>query len=484
MLRPRLILACSCLLLLSSAARAQVAPPAAHVDEAFDLMNFMHERGLHDLLHERWNAYGQLTWISSAKLPFHAPYTNAGGSTNSLLPDLEHSFTGTFTLFFGLHLWQGAEIYFVPEAVGERPLSGLKGLGGSIQNFELQKGGSPTPQLYRARTFVRQTIDLGGERVERTSDPMQLASVTTSRRLVFTLGSFTILDVFDHNSVTWDPRQTFFNMAFMAHGAWDFPADARGYSWATTAELYWDDWAVRIGRGIQPKHPNQLETDFRFWKYYGDQLEIEHNHKLFGQLGTVRVLGFRNRVMSGAFDDAVDALDADPSKNAASCTGFNYDSHNVTAPDLCWVRRPQVKLGIGLNLEQYIAPGIGLFLRALYADGRTEVVAFNAADRSLSFGAVAHGELWQRPLDVAGIGYASAFISRAHARYLARGGIDGFVGDGQLKQGVESVLDVFYSVSLMRAFWLSADYQLLFSPGFNADRGPVHIFAGRFHAEF
>jgi len=484
MLSPRLSLVCSCLLLACSVAHAQIAPPAPHVDEAFDLMNLMHDQGLHDLVHERWNAYGQFTYISSAKLPFHAPYTNAGGSPNSLLSDAEHSFTATFTLYFGLHLWKGAEAYFAPEAVGERPLSNLKGLGGSIQNFELQKGGSPTPQLYRARTFLKQTIDLGGERVERSSDPMQLAAVTTSRRLVITVGSFTILDVFDRNSVTWDPRQTFFNMAFMTHAAWDFPADARGYAFAGTAELYWDDWALRIGRGTQPKNPNQLETDFRLWKYYGDQLEIEHNHKLFGQAGAIRLLGFRNRVRSGDFDEAVDAFERDPAKNATRCEGFNYDSNNPNAPDLCWVRRPNVKLGVGISLEQYVAPGIGLFLRAFYADGRTEVVAFNAADRSLSFGVVAHGNLWQRPLDIAGIGFASAWISRAHARFLARGGIDGFVGDGGLKQGAESVLDVFYSVSLWRAFWLSADYQLLFSPGFNADRGPVHIFAGRFHAEF
>ena len=66
---------------------------------------------------------------------------------------------------------------------------------------------------------------------------MQLASVVKSRRLVFTVGNFTILDVFDKNSVSWDPRQTFFNMAFMTYSSWDFPSDARGYSWGGTAAL-------------------------------------------------------------------------------------------------------------------------------------------------------------------------------------------------------------------------------------------------------
>ena len=35
---------------------------------------------------------------------------------------------------------------------------------------------------------------------------MQLGGVVDSRRIVVTLGTFTILDVFDRNNITWDPR--------------------------------------------------------------------------------------------------------------------------------------------------------------------------------------------------------------------------------------------------------------------------------------
>ncbi len=31
---------------------------------------------------------------------------------------------------------------------------------------------------------------------------------------------------------------------------------------------------------------------------------------------------------------------------------------------------------------------------------------------------------------------------------------------------------------------LTFDYQFVDDPAYNADRGPVHIFAGRLHAEF
>jgi hypothetical protein len=313
---------------------------------------------------------------------------------------------------------------------------------------------------------------------------MQLATVVDGRRLVFTAGNFTILDVFDRNSVSWDPRQTFFNMAFMTYSSWDFPSDARGYSWGGTAELYWDEWAFRIGRTTPPQNPNQLQTDFRIWKYYGDALELEHDHSLLGQHGAVRLLGYRNHVETGRFDDAVAALQADPQKNAAACTSYNYGSGNVTAPDLCWVRKPNVKLGIGLDLEQYITPDIGAFFRGMYSDGRTEVDAYNPADRSVSIGAVAKGSAWHRPFDVTGVGLGVSWISQAHAQYLAMGGVDGFIGDGHLRRAAEGVAEVFYSVNLLKAVWFSADYQFLWNPGFNADRGPVNVIGGRVHAEF
>jgi hypothetical protein len=474
-------------LLAPAVASAQAAPPGGHEEQAFDFMNLLTQHGLHDIHDETWNAYGQFTYISSWKLPFNAPYTNANGSVHSLWPDPERSYTASFTLFFAVRLWRGGEAYFVPEVIAERALSNLAGIGGSIQNFELQKTGSETPRLYRSRTFLRQTFQFSGSPVEKTSDPMQLGTVVGSRRLVLTLGTFTVLDVFDHNAVTWDPRQTFLNMAFMTHSAWDFAADARGYSFGGTAEFYWDDWAIRIGRMAPPQDPNALPIDFRVDEHYGDQLELEHDHVLLGKPGAVRILAYRNREVMGRFDEAIAALRADPTKNAAACTGYNYNSGNVTAPDLCWVRwpnQPNVKLGIGINLEQHITDDIGVFLRAMYSDGQTEVDAYDPADRSFSFGAVAKGSAWRRPFDVTGVGFAASWISDIHARYLAMGGVDGFVGDGYLRQAAENVLDVFYSMNFLKAIWITADYQHLSNPGFNADRGPVEIFGGRIHAEF
>jgi high affinity Mn2+ porin len=282
------------------------------------------------------------------------------------------------------------------------------------------------------------------------------------------------------------PPADVLNMAFMTHSSWDFAADARGYSFGGAAELYWGDWALRIGRMAPPLHPNVLPIDLHILQVYADSLEIEHDHVVFGQAGAVRLLGYRNREDAGRFADAIAAFQADPSKNAASCPTdvYSYGSGNLTAPDLCWVRKPDVKVGVGINVEQHVTQDIGLFLRAMYSDGQTEVDAYDPADRDLSFGAVARGPTWKRPFDVAGIGFAAAWISGIHAEYLAMGGVDGFVGDGHLHQAAESVFDVFYSFNLLKAIWLTADYQHLWNPGFNADRGPVDILGARVHAEF
>ncbi len=59
-------------------------------------MRFLSQHGLHDVTNERWNVYGQFTYITNFKIPFHAPYTNANGAVNSFSPDYERSYTGTF----------------------------------------------------------------------------------------------------------------------------------------------------------------------------------------------------------------------------------------------------------------------------------------------------------------------------------------------------------------------------------------------------
>ncbi|CAN5903163.1 hypothetical protein BH11MYX2_BH11MYX2_22530 [soil metagenome] len=467
--------------LVSSSA---LADPVEKDDAPQTGMGLLAAHGKHDLDDESWNVYGQLTYISLWKRAFDAPYTNLDGAVNSLLPGNERSFTGTFTVFLGVRIWKHLEAYVVPEVVSERALTNLHGLGGSIPNFELQKSGSTTPKLYRSRLYLRDTIDLGGERIYKTSGQQQLGGSVDSRRIVLTLGNFTVLDMLDKSAVIGDMRSSILNMAFMTHASWDFAADARGYSWGGVAELYWDQWAVRVARMQPPKDPNGLPIDFHFWRYYSDSLEIEHDHRPGGQAGSIKVLAYRNREVVGRFVDAIDQLGNN--HTAANCPeeSVTYGSTNAAAPDLCWVRKPNLKHGVGIAIEQFILPDVGVFARAMYSEGRTEVDAYNSADRDVSVGAVAKGTLWNRPYDSTGLGLGLSWISGVHAQYLELGGVDAFVGDGDLNRGTEGVAEVFYSAHVYGPLWVGGDYQRLWNPGFNKDRGPLNIYGARVHAEF
>jgi high affinity Mn2+ porin len=450
----------------------------------FSLMRLLSEQGLHDLQYESWNFYGQGTYIEQWHPAFPSQYTNLNGTPNSLLPQAQNAFTGTVTLYGGLKLWQGTELYGAPEMISETPFSDLKGLGGAIQNFEFQKSGTPQPTWYRSRAFLRQTFNMGGEQEHLASGPLQLAQDVDSRRLVFSFGDMSVLDIFDKNTFAGDLRQQYFNMSFMTNAAYDFAADSRGYTVGLAGELYYDEWAFRFGRYAVPKNPNDLNLDFRVFKFYGDQLELEHKHQLFEQDGAVRVLMFHNHLSTGTFNGAIAALQANPGQNAADCVGSSYGSSNTAAPDVCWSRATHDKYGIGINMEQRISDDVGSFFRGMYNDGRSEVYNYTSTDRSLSGGLVFHGRVWDRHKDAVGLGFAQNMLSAAHRQYLQMGGADQFIGDGNLRYRPERVYEIYYKLHLIGSMWATADYQYIQNPAYNADRGPINMLGLRFHSEF
>jgi carbohydrate-selective porin OprB len=255
------------------------------------------------------------------------------------------------------------------------------------------------------------------------------------------------------------------NWAFLTHGAYDFAADARGYSWGAALEYYRDDWAFRAGRFMQPAQSNGLALDRRIGRHYGDQIEIEHAHQLSGRPGQTRLLLFRNHARMGAFDDAL-----------AGAAG--------AIPDLADVRREQSKRGVALAFEQEVRDDIGIFARASGHDGRTETYAFTEIDQSVSTGVSIKGRAWSRAEDTLGMAVAFNGLRPAHQRYLAAGGLGAFLGDGALNYGRERIGEIYYSLRLARSAWLSLDYQRIVNPGYNRDRGPVSVASARMHLEF
>ena len=458
-------------------------PESYHQDES-SFMGLLSHLGLHNLEDESWNAYIQGTYISQWQPAFSAAYTNLNGSPNSLLPIAQNSFTATVTPYLSLRLWKGAAFYAAPEMISELPLSNLKGLGGEIQNFELQKTGSEHSTWYLGRSYYRQSISFGGTSTQVTSAPLQLGGTTDSRRFVFSAGRLSVLDIFDKNTYAGDLRHQFFNMAFMANSAYDFAADARGYSNGLAGELYFDNWALRLARFDVPTIPNGLSLYYNLFAHYGDQVEVEHKHVIKGRPGAIKLLGYRNLVNAGKFSDAIAIYQANPAKNATTCTSPGYSSQNASSPGLCWARETNTKVGIGLNMEQSITEDIGTFFRGMYSDGKTEADNYTSADRSLSFGAAMRGNRWGRQKDSLGLGYAQSMLSSSHIQFLSMGGVDQFVGDGAIDYKPERVVDIYYQLHFISSTWLSADYQHITNPGYNAARGPVDVYGLRIHLEF
>jgi len=412
---------------------------------------------------EETSAKFQTTYVWQGKSPFGAPYSGP----HSLSPDREKSYSFTATAALGTRAWTGGEFYFNPEVAQGVPLSGLTGLGG-FTNGEIARTSGPNPTFYRARLFARQTWGFGGGSESVQSDANQLAGSVDRRRLVLTAGNLAVLDIFDDNRFSHDPRTQFLNWSLMTHGAYDYAADARGYSWGFALEYFHDASTLRAGRFIQPKEPNQLALDPRVFKHYGDQVEIERAYALANRPGKLRILVFRNVARMAGYQDALDL--------AAQAGG---------APDINAVRTVErVKHGLGLNFEQEISPTVGLFGRASWADGQTETYAFTEIDRSLSGGVSVKGGAFGRARDSLGIAYVRNGLSTAHRDYLGAGGLGFFLGDGALNYRPENILEAYYSLNVAKNTLFSADFQRISNLGYNADRGPATVVSARLHYGF
>lgn len=412
---------------------------------------------------EDWSAKLQSTYVWQSKPAMRSPYEGA----HSLQGAREKSYSFTATAAFGVRRGANTEVYFDPEVAQGVPLSGLVGLAG-FTNGEMARTSGANPTVYRARLFARHVIGLSDETEDIAPGMNQLGSKYATRRITLTAGNLSVLDIFDANQFNHDPRAQFLNWTVMTHGAYDFAADARGYTWGAAAEYQGDGWAMRAGRFVQPKEPNQLALDSRIARHYGDQIEIERRYELDkNRPGVVRVLAYRNRTVMARYDDAL-AL--------AATAG--------STPSLDAVRTgEQSKVGAGVNLEQTFSRDLGGFLRAMWADGKTETYAFTEADRSFSFGGSAKGSLWGRPSDTLGVAFAGNMLSTPHRRVLEGGGLTFFLGDGKLNYASEQIFETYYAFAPLKGLTASFDYQRIRNPGYNADRGPVSFFALRLHVE-
>ena len=439
---------------------------------------------------QRWMCNMQVTYVTQYAMnnPKQIGYNTAYSTGNTFIDNKSKSSLSS-TLFLGTRLWKGAELYVNPEVAGGQGIGGTLGIAG-YPNGEIFRVGDPTPTLYVARAFLRQTIKLntipvnskGDDREYVKADQTQLSGFTSSKRLVFTVGKFTLADIFDNNHYSHDSRTRLLNWSLMSAGAYDFASDTKGYTYAAVGEYISPEFSIRFGTAMEPMYANGPMGPHKFMDLEAQtgngiayNYEIEKPFNLNKHKPSIfRALFFFNKNHSGEY--------------ALAQHGGSFDSiyFNNATKGMNQVRSKTpsaVKYGIVLGLQQPISEHAGMFSRISWNDGHTESWAFAEIDNSITAGFVFHCKAWHRFNDRLTIGLASNGISKDHQTYLAAGGYGFMLGDGKLNYGREGIIEVQYEWEIKRGFILSPDYQLISNPGYNKANGTISVFGIRSHIE-
>ncbi len=417
-----------------------------------------------------WSTHFQFTAVSQSHSSFKSKYAG----TNSLYNGVERGFlTITSTAYIGRKLWRYTNVYANPEISGGKGVSGARGIAG-FTNGESFRIGDPQPALYMARYYLQQHIALSANQYDTIEeDANQVKEIVPARRITITAGKFALSDFFDANSYSHDPRTQFLNWSLMSNGAWDYPANTRGYTLGIMAEWINPGWTLRVS-GVQvPEKANGPYLNKKIGAVNGAALEFEKSVILGNRKGTIRLLGFRNMVNAPSYQQTVTEMKMGDSSALPVFTGDEYNTKYHSA-----------KYGVGINAEQELSGNTGLFIRASYNDGKTATWAYTEIDQSISAGVQIKGSSWKRADDVFGIAVVANGISKDHQAFLKAGGYGFIIGDGNLNYSSENIGEVYYNAKLFNHMYFSADYQFVAHPAYNKDRGPVSVFSLRGHIEF
>ena len=419
---------------------------------------------------EKWSIHFQFTDIMQGHPAFNAKYSGK----NSIQDTAERAMSVTSTLYIGRKLWKGAAMFVDAEVAGGKGMSYALGLAGAA-NGETFRVGNPAPALYMARGFFEQHIALRKSKSEhRNGEQNQIADNIPISRITITVGKFSLADFFDDNAYSHDPRSEFMNWSLMDNGAWDYPANTRGYTWGAVVELIEPGYAVRASSVLVPKIANSAVYDLNISKANGETVEFEKKFRIKNHPGNLRFLGYANFSSAPYYSSAVNDMKKGDSILA-----------NVISGHQAGVQYGGLKYGFGISFNQELSKYIGIFSRVGWNDGQSATWAFTEIDQTASAGIRISGDIIKRPYDNFGLACVVNGISAAHREYLNSGGYGFIIGDGKLSNyGYEQILETFYKVRLVQWLWVTLDYQFVVNPAYNKDRGPVNIFGIRTHIEF
>jgi len=373
----------------------------------------------------------QATVATQAHPSFHAAYSGK----NSLVPEGESATSVVMDLSGTVHPWPGAELVVQPELAGGKGLSSTLGIA-AFPSGEVYRVGNPEPTL----TLWRAT----------------LKHVLGPWTLIF--GKLSTPDLFDSVPLANDPHTRFMSWGLWASAAYDYPADVHGYTIGLAAEWSREWLFARGGMFLEPTTANGAVFERDVTKARGLVAEVEARFPRWA----ARLLGFLNTARMGSYSEAI-ARHVDVSET-------RVDGRS--------------KVGFAASANRDFGAGLGAFARLSWNDGNNETWAFTEIDRSIVLGALQSGARWGREADEAGAAVVVSGLSNRHRRYLEQGGFGFLIGDGALSYGPEILGELFYRAALTPLLSVGVNYQPLFNPAYNRDRGPVHIFTGRVHVAF
>ncbi|HYF09189.1 MAG TPA: carbohydrate porin, partial [Acetobacteraceae bacterium] len=448
------------LLALCASAAAQTRGTAAPIEQPnLDALFPRAEEWLEARERESWLIHGSANFIWQAHPRFRSPYRGP----NSLGPQATQENTLSLDLVLGRRLWEGAEFIMVPQLSRGFGFSNARGVA-AFPNGEAFRLGSTDPIGYFTRVFLRQTIALSGDTEGQDDDPMRFAGPLPRERITITVGKFSIWDVFDDNRYAHDPRTQFMNWALVGAGAFDFAADARGFTNGIAVEWENGHWSLRGGAFQVARDVNGLALDptpLRGWQLVG---QVDRFWEIEGRRGAARLLVGASRTNSARWRDLTAVIGDD----AAAERLRNY----------------RVKWMAAFNVEQEVARGIGIFARLSWNDGRSQNWMFTEMDWAVSGGVSVSGVRWGRPGDTFGLAGNVGGLTRAHRRFLEAGGIGFLTGDGRLRYRPEAIAETYYDARIGPGVNAALGYQFIANPAYNADRGPVSVFSLRLRAAF
>ncbi len=414
---------------------------------------------------QNWALHSQYTNTYQWHPAFSAPYSGP----NSLSANSNGEQTNDATLYVGYRVSSSSELWINAEYDQGYGLNGTLGMAG-FPSGEAYKVGADNPYYRTPRLFYRKVINLGGQQQQVASAINQFAGSHTADNLTLTIGKFAVTDIFDNNTYAHDPRNDFLNWAAVDAGAFDYAADAWGYTYGAAIEWTTGSWTWRNGLFDLSQIPNSEKLTQRFSQYELVS-EIEKRYKCENKPGKIRFLVFDNRGRMGSYADAI-AL-------------WQQSGQPAGGPSTALVRRYASRPGAALNIEQAVTENLGLFARLSANNGNEETYEFTDINQSAELGMSLKGSQWGRADDSVGSALIVNGISSAARAYFADGGLGVLVGDGQLTHyDTEQIAEFYYAWQALSYLTVTADYQYVRNPAYNADRGPVNIFAMRVHLQY